>query len=106
VVAYNRWINSNAELAPGDVLKPQGSAAAPHPGFAWIEYGLRGTTIRRMAFIDTVYQYQEVGKVVDQLSEADRRRLLHAIGNSGDDWIVTLRPDRAIRYELYNYVLA
>ena len=106
IFAYNRWMKENPNFASGDVLKPEGSQSAPHPGFSWIEYGLRGTTIKRMGFIDTVYQVQEVAKIVDALEETHKKRLREALGSADYEWILNLRPQKSIKYELYQYVLS
>lgn len=106
IKAFNKMLEEHPELSAGDSLILPGGPQIAHPPAGYIEFELRGTTVRRQSLIDTVYQHQQVLKEIDALGNAGKARITALLeGAGGEAWLNT-RPARPIKYEYYTYKLA
>ena len=111
IAAFDRWTGENADLAQSDALGASllGSpdpAQTPFPSFAVIEYPFRGRTVRRLGFMNTVYQLQQVQDIADGLDREGARRFRNVLNQIDGGWMLDLRAARRVKYEGYHYVLA
>lgn len=100
--AFDDWIEK--QPANAQILEyPEGGDGA-HPIFGMIEYPLRDVVVRRQAQVDTVFQYQKVVRLVDELAPEDRAQFDALLSNVGGGWMLTQRPSQKLAYENYTYV--
>ena len=111
IAAFNRWTDANDDLAQRDALGASllGSpdpAHTPFPSFALIEYPFRGKNVRRLGFMNTVYQLQQVQEIADRLDAQGARRFRQVLDQVDGGWMLDLRAARRVKYAGYHYVLA
>lgn len=103
VLAYNS--RTGEFRKNGGAVLPSGSIKTAHPGFAAIEYELRGETVKRAAFASTVYEFQQVTAQVDLLDAAAMGRFSTLVRKLGGEWILNLRLISPLIYRNYEYFL-
>jgi glutathione S-transferase len=99
---FNEWVQSKG-LQANSAIKETKGFNSPHPIFGQFEYKLRETTIKRVAFIDTVYQYQYVARLIDSLREDDQSRFRAQLKGVGGEWLMDLRAAQILAYRGYHY---
>jgi hypothetical protein len=105
VKAFNGLVEQSQNLQAGCYLDNSKDRGA-HPTCGPIEYDLLGTTIRRIAFVDTAYQFQTFARVIQCLGEADMARFCTKMSALGGRELLGLRLTRPIEYYHYRYRLA
>jgi len=105
IEAFNRTVDQNPSLKAGDYLDDLADLNA-HPGCGMIEYPLLGTTIRRVGFVDTAFQFQTVMRALQSLSVKEQQRFHSEMSAYGGSHLLSLSLSRPIAYRFYRYCLA
>ena len=102
--AFNRMVTQKPDLQPGDYLDESSDLNA-HPGCGIIEYELLGTPVRRVAFVDTAFQFQTFLSALRGLDTQDRKRFQSEISACGGQRLISLELSRSIDYRNYRYCI-
>ena len=106
VESYNDYVKNNPSLARGSELEAFGTPRSAHPMFAQIHYELRGRPVVKMGMVDTIYQYQHITKVIENLAESERKGVSDLIRSTGGGWMLTTCAAPLLKYENYIYAIA
>jgi glutathione S-transferase len=106
-IASIRAFNQRAQegdMKIGDYID-DGDGLGAHPTCGQIEYDLLGTKVKRLAFVDTAFQFQTFGQAVQTMEEDDRDRFLVEMSAHGGAELLALSLKRSIGYHHYRYRL-
>jgi len=101
---FNVWVVDEAALNADRSLDDPTSLGA-HPNCGEIRYDLRGQQIRRVGFVDTVYQFQQVLKQVSSMPSEARSAFQTLLRETGLVELFERKPTKSIRYADYRYFL-
>lgn len=107
VEAYNKYIDENPSLKKGDEIEAFGTPRSAHPMFGKVHYELRGRPVVKLGMVDTIYQYQCVTKLLEDLKgKEDRYDVYKLLKDTGGGWMLETRANTPIKYENYTYTIA
>lgn len=101
---FNVWVSEELPTRSDGSLDDPNMPTA-HPDCGEINYSLRGQSVSRLGFIDTVYQYQQVLSQLDSLPGDTRTTFDTLMDKCGASSLAKVRPNKTIRYTNYRYFL-
>lgn len=105
ISAWSGKRDENPSFKKGDKLEAIGTPRCAHPMFAKIDYELRGRPVVKLGMVDTIYQYQSVTWLLEDLKGSDRNDVYAPLEDAGG-WLLETRANTPIKYGNYAYAIA
>ena len=106
IETFNKYVEQHPSLKEGDELEAFGTPRSAHPMFAKVRYELRGKPVVKLGMVDTIFQFQQITKVMEDLGGKDRDDLYKLLKETGGGWMIETRVQTPIKYDNYAYTVA
>jgi glutathione S-transferase len=106
IETFNKYVEQHPSLREGDELEAFGTPRSAHPMFAKVRYELRGKPVVKLGMVDTIFQFQQITKVMEHLGRKGREDFYKLLKETGGGWMIETRAQTPIKYDNYAYTVA